>query len=455
MTFASLLAAVVSAQSITSIVTSLRDPANLMGAWDVAISGDYAYVTAEDDAGITILNMADPSNPSLAGGIADPQLTNAKGIAISGDKAFVTASFDGLTVVDIADRGNPTITSSLNHRPLLFGGSDVKVVGDYAYVSAKNTACFTVVDISDVSNLTIAGSIQDATVLDGLRGMDVVGDYAYVAVEGGDGLAVINITDPRNPAVAGFVQSPLLEAAADVAVVGNFAYVVAARWGSTPGITVVNISDPSNATIESAIFDSDLFCSADSISIAGSYAYAVGCDNKIAVVDITNPTSPSIYSNITSYRHQRKIAVAGDLAYVTSPEENGLVVVSISNPSNLSISSFSSDFAFGFLEEPESIAVSGDYAYVTGGVGSLAAIDISNPTSPRLHGVVRDADKLLGARGLAIAGNYAYVASDRYHGLVAVDIGNPSNPTIVASSMTTTTSWRMPETSRLPGTMPL
>ena len=155
------------------------------------------------------------------------------------------------------------------------------------------------------------------------------------------------------------------------------------------------------------------------------------CDNKIAVVDITNPTSPSIYSNITSYRHQRKIAVAGDLAYVTAPEDNGLVVVSISNPSNLSISSFSSDFAFGFLEQPESIAVSGDYAYVTGEAGSLAAIDISNPTSPRLHGVVRDADKLLGARGLAIAGNYAYVASDRYNGLVAVDIGNPSNPTIV------------------------
>lgn len=47
MTFASLLAAVVSAQNITSIVTSLRDPVYLNGATGIAIAGDHAYVTAE------------------------------------------------------------------------------------------------------------------------------------------------------------------------------------------------------------------------------------------------------------------------------------------------------------------------------------------------------------------------------------------------------------------------
>ncbi|OLP85701.1 hypothetical protein AK812_SmicGene33274 [Symbiodinium microadriaticum] len=406
-------------------------PSTLNGATGIAISGDHAYVTAEYDAGITILNIADPSNPSLVGSIADPQLSSAVGIAISGDKAFVSSFLNGLSVVDIADRGNPTITSSLYNGTLLHGAFDVKVVGDYAYVSASFSNCFTVIDISDVSNLRIAGWIKDATVLGYVRGMDVVGDYAYVTVQDFDRLAVINITDPRNPAVAGVLQSPLLDAATDVAVVGNFAYVSAVRWGSTPGITVVNIADPSNLTIESAIFDSDLFCTISGISVAGNYAYAVGCQNKIAVVDITNPTSPSIHSNITSYSDQRKIAVAGDLACITSGEDDGLVVVSISNPSNLSISSFYSDLAFGFLEQAEFIAVSGDYAYVTGEAGSLAAMDISNPTSPRLHGAVHDTEKLDGAEGLAIAGNYAYVAANDYDGLVAVDISNPSNPTIV------------------------
>ena len=43
---------------------------------------------------------------------------------------------------------------------------------------------------------------------------------------------------------------------------------------------------------------------------------------------------------------------------------------------------------------------------------SLTILDIaSNPSSPSVVGTIRDANTLFGAYGVAVSGNYAYVAS--------------------------------------------
>ncbi len=69
------------------------------------------------------------------------------------------------------------------------------------------------------------------------------------------------------------------------------------------------------------------------------------------------------------------------------------------------------------------VAVSGDYAYVAGSF-FLEVIDIANPASPQLVGGVAMPGE---AWCIAIAGNYAYVAGGA-SGLQVIDITNPSNP---------------------------
>jgi len=77
------------------------------------------------------------------------------------------------------------------------------------------------------------------------------------------------------------------------------------------------------------------------------------------------------------------------------------------------------------------VAISGDYAYVADydyGSG-LQVIDISNPTVPMLAG---SCDAPGSACGVAISGDYAYVA-DWGSGLQVIDISNPTAPALAGS----------------------
>jgi hypothetical protein len=70
------------------------------------------------------------------------------------------------------------------------------------------------------------------------------------------------------------------------------------------------------------------------------------------------------------------------------------------------------------------VEISGSYAYLATGEGSLWVLDISNPTSPVAVGFY-DAPGY--AKGVAVSGGYAYVA-DGEAGLRVLDVSNPANP---------------------------
>lgn len=68
------------------------------------------------------------------------------------------------------------------------------------------------------------------------------------------------------------------------------------------------------------------------------------------------------------------------------------------------------------------VAVSGNYAYVADGTaGGLQVIDVSNPANPRRVG----GNSLVDARGFMVAGTNVFVAAG-YDGLVILDLFRPS-----------------------------
>ena len=96
------------------------------------------------------------------------------------------------------------------------------------------------------------------------------------------------------------------------------------------------------------------------------------------------------------------------------------------------------------------VAVAGNYAYVADDTAGLQVIDISNPANPQRVGGYDTAGY---ANGVAVVGNYAYVA-DGHAGLQVVDISNPANPSGSAAMtppatplawrwLATTPTWRM------------
>ncbi|MFN6173792.1 MAG: DUF4347 domain-containing protein, partial [Dolichospermum sp.] len=118
----------------------------------------------------------------------------------------------------------------------------------------------------------------------------------------------------------------------------------------------------------------DILNDANAVTVVGNYAYAVR--DRLEIIDISNPTTPTFKGN------------------------------------------YDTDYAYG-------VQVVGNYAYVADGFSGLQIIDISNPTTPTLKGNY-DTDY---ATDVQVVGNYAYVA-DGYSGLQIIDISNPTTPTL-------------------------
>jgi hypothetical protein len=123
-------------------------------------------------------------------------LDNPRSVSVSGRYAYVAAmSSNRLTVVDVADPANPTVVGSA-----AVGSSfSVCVSGRLAYVTSLNSNRLTVVDVTDPANPAVVGVVMDATNLDGAAFVSVSGRYAYVAAYDSDTFTVLDLAGMEAP----------------------------------------------------------------------------------------------------------------------------------------------------------------------------------------------------------------------------------------------------------------
>jgi hypothetical protein len=165
-----------------------------------------------------VLGVSDPASPSIVGSIHNSSLpapwqgtealAHATAVAVSGEYAYVTAAYsDRLTVVDIANPSSPRIVASLNDTKNLNFPVDVAVSGHYAYVADQiTTGRLTVVDISNPAEPQVVASLANAS-LDGAYRIRVRGDFAYVSASSGEDVAVVDISNPLSPRLAATLAS--------------------------------------------------------------------------------------------------------------------------------------------------------------------------------------------------------------------------------------------------------
>ena len=119
------------------------------------------------------------------------------------------------------------------------------------------------------------------------------------------------------------------------------------------------------------------------------------------------------------------IAIQGDYAYVTDGKV-GLHVVDITDPAMITeVGSFRTD---GFSGK---VVVEGDYAYVANTKRGLQVVDISDPESPSLTSEVTLNPE---ANDIAISGDYAYISGET-GSLDIVNILEPDNPVHISSTV--------------------
>ncbi|OGZ18691.1 MAG: hypothetical protein A2175_00150 [Candidatus Nealsonbacteria bacterium RBG_13_42_11] len=239
-----------------------------------------------------------------------------------------------------------------------------------------------------------------------------------------------------------------LEGAMGVDVVGNYAYVASYNDSA---MSIIDISDPANATETGVIFDDSMAYSEEQVAtaidgpyalaVSGRYAYVAGANEAgLSVIDISNHASPTEVGYVTGLTTTIDMAVSGNYVYLAGYSSDNVMIVDVSDPHNpVLIKTLTHGVDSSYLDEPVSIEVSGNYMYVSSfSSNALTIFDISDPANAfEISQIGADGSLGLTMR-VKIAGRYAYLTA---FGLGAnglfniIDISNPLNPLLVAQLM--------------------
>ena len=211
------------------------DTSGTAGAYDVYVSGKYAYV-ADDDSGLQIIDVSTPSEPTRVG--TYDTTGNARWVYVVGKYAYIADATAGLTIVDVSTPASPTYVG--NYTP---GSSptayNVYVSGRYAYL-ADGASGVQIIDVSNPASPTKTGTYDTTG-----TAYNVYGFSKYFAVADRDsGLTIVNVSTPASPVyVANYDTSG---SAYSARVVGKYAWVA----DGTAGLTAINIGGADLSTVD-------------------------------------------------------------------------------------------------------------------------------------------------------------------------------------------------------------
>ncbi len=353
---------------------------------------DTTAIVAIYDSGIWGIDIADPGSPRLAW--SAPTSNGAEHIAVIDDRLLVADHQAGLLIYDLNAMPQTPITGLMSFSS--GSGSEVIVQDDVAFVAAVN-AGMQLIDVSDPAHPTLIAAYDTTE----SHGIDVLGDLVYL-VDLYPGLLIFDASDPSAPALVGSYNTP--GAAYDVAVDGSFAYVA----DDDQGIQIVDISDPSNPFRLSRVGYSD---DIRNVTVHDGICYGLS-SSDLYIYDVHNPAAPfriGVYY-VPPFEATDSFAVGTTLFLAGG--RTGVHVLDVSNPASPQLLS---NIDTGYASN---VRVRDNQLFVTGADDGLRVYDISDLQNAILLGRVQPSYTTI---GLAVSGDLAYVGTQ--NGLAVIDIG--------------------------------
>ena len=250
-----------------------------------------------------------------------------------------------------------------------------------------------------------------------------------------DRLQILDVSEPLRPVPLG---SARLDDPRSVCFCGSLACVLSGgsgRGGRGGQLRCFDLSDPARPRQTGALDVGALEGEEGFVAAfpSGRHVAAI-VKNSLLVVDISEPSQPRQAGSI-GIAGARAVAVTDRFAFVTMggsgfrwsglPRAGGLQIVDVSDPAH--------PRALGSTDvgNPRGVAVAGRYAYVTTERGTRAPVglhvlDVSEPARPHKIGHVAGPD----GGTLVLHENHALV-SGGYNGLFVVDVADPIHPRFV------------------------
>ena len=386
--------------------------------------GGTQYLAVSGGSKMWLINVQNPTTPSLVSTVDVAPGTTCEGIATSGSYAYVAAGAAGFKVYNIATPSAPVQVASIDS---LAYCENVVISAPYAFIAADGPGYVGRSFIFDISNP--AAPLYKSTIL-GFGGyhqyMSVRSGYAYIC-DYNTGLQVINVADVTHP--VNTVAIPSGFSTASIVFDGNYAYIAV----GTLGLYIYDVSSPGAPVFVTSILTGGraAFVSYGAITIGGvpkGHIYVSNRDTPgCAAINVSDPAHPVLSGTLTAVPAASGIAYcpvySGGKVYVAYGAA-GLRILDVSNPTSATLVSTT---ALG--GDSRAVAVSGNYAYVAARDSGVYVVDVTNAASPaKLNSL-----KLPRANGLVCSGNYLYVAAGD-SGLGIVNITSPASPVLVAYS---------------------
>ncbi len=371
---------------------SIENRNEVLGAnRNIKTDGKYIYINA-GMSGLVIFDINQPNSPVLTGccytqgrsgpfDINNDMLILFDGIdwildespfymcgsnishATGNLMAPITSKPGDLLFINVADREFPNIMYALSLSSYV---NSITTQGNMAYAAFGGISDFPSPGGIAILDLSSSDSIycisNSALPYNALGDMAIYNNY-LLATDFYKGFIVVNIGDPANISVDKEINLP--GPTTGITIKNNLAFVV-----SYFNYYIYDISDPKNPLqIGFYVFDSLAFRSV----IAGDYAFIAG--SGLVVLDISNPASPEF---VTKYSYSggpslyNDLAIEGDYIYLLDGYGD-FEIVNISDPTNPTLAGL-----YTGPGESDDIKVYGDEVYLARRTDGISIINVSD-----------------------------------------------------------------------------
>ncbi len=234
----------------------------------------------------------------------------------------------------------------------------------------NDSVSFNVLDVTDPANPTIQGTLSGGSGFLASEGLPYMYGSTHAYKADGEYIVSFDLSDPENPvldrqtASGGYILWLAVDAEEHYAYAADYYY----------GIRVYDVGDPDTIVYITGLALPGTIKQQPRI-IASDYIAVSEWDSGVAIVDVSNPASPSIAGTWRPEGVQTENLWA-DSSYIYAGNGANMYVIDITNRASPSaVGSISFDgYVYG-------VVVSGNYAYVGTAVG-LRIIDVTNRASP-------------------------------------------------------------------------